>query len=46
VTPDDFCPHCQVTYDLHPYIDYEDEWACEIAKKKAELLEQFGVFRA
>jgi hypothetical protein len=37
-----FCPRCDVTMDLHPEADEGDEWACDIAGKKADLLEQFG----
>jgi hypothetical protein len=40
-TMTDFCPHCDVTMDLHPDIDDADEWGCEVAQKKAELLESF-----
>jgi hypothetical protein len=39
-----FCPHCDVSMDLHPYSNDEgqDEWSCNIAGQKADLLTQFG----
>ena len=40
---DRFCPHCDVTMDLHPWSGAGDAAACEIAEKKASLLEQFGM---
>jgi len=42
--PDRFCPHCDVSLDLHPYSNDEgqDEWSCDIARQKADLLTEFG----
>lgn len=39
---DGFCPTCEVTLDLHDTKDGEDEFDCQIAGQKADLLTQFG----
>lgn len=40
---DRFCPNCGVSMDLHPDDDDDESyWACDMAEKKAEFLEQFG----
>ena len=38
---DGFCPTCEVTLDLHDTKDGEDEFDCEVAGGKADLLRQF-----
>lgn len=46
-TDDDrFCPHCDVSFDLHPSGRAEpEEWECEVADARARLLDRFGAMR-
>lgn len=37
-----FCDHCHVTLDLHPWPDEESESNCDIARMKADVLDQFS----
>lgn len=39
---DGFCPTCEVTLDLHDTTDGEDDFDCQIAGRKADLLTEFG----
>lgn len=37
-----FCPTCEVTLDLHDTTDGEDDFDCQLARRKADLLSSFG----
>lgn len=42
MSPDtEFCPHCYVSMSLHPEPGFTDEWACSVARRKANLLSTF-----
>lgn len=37
----DFCDYCGVTLELHPDPKREDDENCDVAIRKAEMLDQF-----
>lgn len=37
-----FCERCDVSMDLHPWPDDEDDRGCDVAESKARLLDDFN----